>query len=60
MSNDKVHSPKVETIPMADPPVTIQAVRGQFVTAVTVQQPRDLIKVESNCLMEAALAGERC
>lgn len=58
--NEKVHSPKVETLPMTDPPVTIQAVRGQFVTAVTVQQPRDLIKVETNCLMEAALAGERC
>lgn len=58
MSDNNIHSPKVETL-SAHPP-TLQQIKTQYVTAVTVQEPRSLVKVEANCLMEAALAGERC
>ena len=37
---------------------TIQAVQTPFTTAVSVQIPRDLLKVRERCLQEARMAGE--
>lgn len=44
-------------VPM-DNGTAIQTVGHQYATAVRVQLPRDLVKVEEKCLVEAGLAGD--
>jgi len=39
---------------------TLRQIQTQYMTAVAVQKPRDLMEVEKKCLIEAALAGEAC
>lgn len=39
---------------------TVEQIKTTYHTAVRVQKPRDLMLVEKNCLIEAALAGEVC
>ena len=39
---------------------TVEQIQTTYHTAVRVQKPRDLMVVEKNCLVEAALAGEAC
>jgi hypothetical protein len=39
---------------------TVRQIQTSYVTAVAVQQPRDIEKVRDRCRREAAIAGARC